>query len=63
MVGGLNRVFAERDKKQTKIGLRGNLDKLANWFKNLLCPTIRLSRLWSLKKAEEQNIGQRGGVL
>jgi hypothetical protein len=37
MVGGLKPAFAERDKKQTMIDLRGVS------FKN--CPSIRLSRL------------------
>jgi hypothetical protein len=43
--------LAERDKKQTMIGLRG---VSTNWLKNLFCPAIRLSRLRALKKAEEE---------
>jgi hypothetical protein len=34
--------FAERDKKQTMIDLRGIS---TNWLKNQLCPSTRLSRL------------------
>jgi hypothetical protein len=37
--------FAERDKKQTMIDLRGIS---TNWFKNQLRPSIRLSRLRAL---------------
>jgi hypothetical protein len=44
-VRGLNRLFAEKDKKQTMIDLRGIS---TNWFKNHLCPSIKLSRLWAL---------------
>ncbi len=39
--------FAERDKKQTWKDLRGIS---SNWFKNQLCPSIRLSKLWALHK-------------
>jgi hypothetical protein len=39
--------FAERDKKQTMIDLRGIS---INWFENQLCPSIRLSRLRALEQ-------------
>jgi hypothetical protein len=34
--------FAERDKKQTMLDLRGIS---TNWFENQFCPSTRLSRL------------------
>ena len=40
---------AERDKKQTMIDLRGIS---TNWFKNQLCPSKRLSRLWAQAPAD-----------
>jgi hypothetical protein len=40
--GRSKQAFAERDKKHTLINLRGIS---TNWFKNQLCPFIRLSRL------------------
>jgi hypothetical protein len=40
--GRFKPAFAARDKKQTMIDLRGIS---ANWFKNQLCPPIRLSIL------------------
>jgi hypothetical protein len=45
MVRGLKRLFAQRDKKQTMIGLRWIF---TNWFKSQLCAPARLSgyRLW-----------------
>jgi hypothetical protein len=44
MVARLNfkPAFAEKDTKQTMTDLRGIS---TNWFKNHLCPSIRLSRL------------------
>jgi hypothetical protein len=43
MLGGLKPAFAERDKKQTMIDLRGIF---TNWFKNQLCPsTIHTKRM------------------
>jgi hypothetical protein len=39
--GRFKSAFAERDKKQTMIGLRRISSK---WFKNQFCPSIRLSR-------------------
>ena len=44
--GRFKRVFAERDKKQTMIDLRGIS---TNWFINQLCPSIRLSWLRALE--------------
>jgi hypothetical protein len=38
--GGFKSTFAERDKKQTLIDLIGIL---TNWFKNQLCPSIKLT--------------------
>ncbi len=40
--GRIKPAFAKRDKKQTMIDIRGIS---TNWFKNQLCPTIRLFRL------------------
>jgi hypothetical protein len=40
--GRFKSTFAKRDKKRTMIDLRGIP---TNWFKNQLCPSIRLSRL------------------
>jgi hypothetical protein len=45
MVGGLNQLFDDRDKKQTMRDLRGIL---SNWFKNQFCPSIDISRLGAL---------------
>jgi hypothetical protein len=43
--GRYNPAFAERDRKQTMIDLRGIA---SNWFKNQFCPSIRLARLRAL---------------
>jgi hypothetical protein len=43
LISNGGRAFAERDKKQTMIDLR---EISTNWFKNQLCPSIRLSRLY-----------------
>jgi hypothetical protein len=40
--GRFNPAVAEREKKETMIDLRGIS---TNWFKNQLCPSMRLSRL------------------
>jgi hypothetical protein len=54
--GRFKLAFAARDKKQTMFDLRGIS---RNWFKNQLCPSIRLSILWALG----QNIQRRGSIL
>jgi hypothetical protein len=44
--GRFKPAFAQRDKKQTMIDIR----KIStNWFKNQLCPSTGLSRLWALR--------------
>jgi hypothetical protein len=50
--------FAQRDKKQKMTDLRGIS---TNWFKNQLCPSIRLSRLrapWTPPTSESAELTQ-----
>jgi hypothetical protein len=54
MVRGLKRLFAERDKKQTMIGLRGIS---TNWFKTQVCAPAMISGYWLWHKTMAKKFG------
>jgi hypothetical protein len=54
--GRLKPAFAEIDKKQTMIDLRGIS---TNWFENQLCSSIRFSRLRARYGTTSQSLSRR----
>ncbi len=48
--GRFKPAFAKRDKKHTMIDFRVIA---TNWFKNQFCPSIRLSRMWTLSRSNQ----------
>jgi hypothetical protein len=57
--GRFKPAFAKRDWKQTVIDLRGIS---TNWFKNQLCPSIRLSRMRALNLGQQATPGGGGTI-